>query len=194
MSGEDNGFHGSLHGVVKSADSTAYVRTPEQRQHDFAAAHQFEEIVGSHLPEYKISRLSAPDDLDFWVPGYYVEVKEKRQPLSPRWHLLPGVDEQDHFVMDELSVRRALRHWPIAYILVRDLPTSRLFIGSITEWACVERARGNRAGKGKWLVNLTSFRRLARLEDMVSFIHADMASEPWNQSAVLSPVLPVREI
>lgn len=164
----------------------AYLRTSAQKLNDFHDARKFEEEVGEHLPEYKLADLTHNDRLDFWVPGFYVEVKEKKQRLTPRWHLLPGVPERDLFVMDELTVRRALRHFPEAYFLIRDVPENRLFIASITDFVVVERVRRNRGGKGKWIVNLQNFHRLAGLDDITEYVMADLVAMPWKKSEALS--------
>ena len=34
-----------------------------------------------------------------------LEIKEKNQPLTERWHLLDGGEERNLFVLDELTVR-----------------------------------------------------------------------------------------
>ncbi len=171
--------------------SAPYVRTPEQKQRDFQDARAFEQDV---LPPHRVTRFDAVDELDICVPGYWVECKEKRQRLTDRWLLLPGVPESDVFVIDELSVRRALKHYESAYFLIADRPGNRLFIASALELACVERVRVSRNGKAKIVVSLQNFRQLAQLEDLQQFILGDLARMPWKQGSALSPALPVKEI
>jgi hypothetical protein len=171
-----------------------YQRTTAQRQGDFKGARAFEEQVALHLPEWRVTEFDHTDRLDVWVPGYYVEVKTKGQPLTARWHRLEGVEERDLFVMDELSVRRALKYYPEAYFLIYDIPENRYFIANAIEFALVERARLNRAGKGKWIVNLANFRRLASLDQINELVQADLASLWWKQSPCWAPVKEIAEV
>ena len=166
----------------------AYHRTAEQKGRDFAEARALEEHVASFLPEQRITKFDHNDDLDIWIPGYYVEVKAKRQKLTARWSKLVEIPERDLFIMDELSVRRACRHWPEAYFLIHDMPEDRYFLASVVDLVCVERTRVQRVGKGKWLVNLQDFYRVGRLEDLNELIQADLASVRWKQSKCLGAV------
>jgi len=164
-----------------------YSRPPGASARDFAAAREWEEEVGTWLPTHRVAELDASDRLDYWVPGSFIEAKEKRQPLSARWHVLPGVPEVDLFVIDELSVRRALRHFPSAYFVLRDLPGGRVFMARVDEMACAEHARLQRGGKGKWVVNLRNFRLLADPRaELMQAIFADQVSMPWKRSECLT--------
>ena len=111
----------------------AYQRTAFQRQGDFNAAREFEETVGEWLGPHKVAYLSSPDKLDYWVPGYFIEVKEKRQKLSTRF-VKDRESEPDMFVLDELSVRSANVTSPTAaYFLLRDCvhpDGARMFLSS----------------------------------------------------------------
>lgn len=159
-----------------------YRRTPEQRAHDLAAARTFEAAVAGVLPPWHRDETTSQDRLDFWIPGVYLEVKEKRQRLTTRWvDRVPGVPEADLMVIDELTIRRALRHWPEVYFLLRDLPQNRMFVASLAELICVERVRVNRVRKGKWLVDLRSFRQLESLDGLVEFVMRDMVDVPWQR-------------
>lgn len=184
-----------------------YVRTPQQRRDDFKNARAWEEEVASHLPEWRITRFDANDDLDIWVPGYFLECKTKLQKLTGRWVDAWKADKDDEtrhaayswlepglFIMDELSVRRALKHYNQAYFLIKDQPCDRLFIASALEVACVERVRVNRDGKGKWILDMTQLRRLPSLDQLNEFIQADMVGLPHKQSACISYVKDVPEI
>jgi len=165
-----------------------YSRPPGSPSADFATARIFEEEVGAQLAEQgveHIQRFSHNDDLDIWVPGYYLEVKEKRQPLTDRWHLLEGVEPENLFVLDELSVRRGVRHWPAVYFLLRDVPLNRCFLAPIWEVIACRRARINRQGKGKWVVDLTEFRQLNDLDEINPIIMQELPELPWKSSACL---------
>lgn len=165
-----------------------YVRTEAQRAGDLQNAREFEQWVGQFLPPYRIDETSSNDRLDFWVPGLYLEVKEKRQRLTERWQIVPGVPEEDLFVMDELTVRRSLRHFPEAYFLLRDVPMQRMFLASITEMVCADRVRRDRDRKGKWVLDITQFRTIS--EEAMPFlsaaIAADLITTPWKQSPCVS--------
>lgn len=163
-----------------------YKRTKAQKQHDFVAARAFEEQVGEWLGEYKVSHLDRPDKLDWWVPGVYVEVKEKNQRLTERWHLLPGVREPDLFIIDELSVRRAAEHFPHAYFVLHDRPSGRLFLARVDEIFCAERARRMRDGKGKWVIDLRNFRELERGSDLLQAILEDQVALGWKKSECIT--------
>jgi hypothetical protein len=164
--------------------TATYARPP---QNDFLEARAFEEEVGRWLGSHKVGNLDSHDRLDWWVPGVFLDVKEKKQPLTARWHLLPGVAEVNLFVVDELSVRRAAAHFPSAYFLIRDRPLDRVFLARIDEMFCVERARLNRGGKGKWVIDLSNFRQLsAPAEQLLPTVLADQTGTPWKQSACLT--------
>jgi hypothetical protein len=165
-----------------------YLRPEGAKVQDLAAAREYELQVADVLPHWRIDETRATDRLDFWVPGFFVEVKEKRQRLTDRWQLLPNHPERDLFVMDELTVRRALRHWPYVYFVIRDVPGDRVFIASIAELIAVERVRRNRSGKGKWILDMTQFRRLPSLDQLTEFVMADLVDMPWKASHCLSPV------
>lgn len=160
-----------------------YHRTAEQKAGDFARAKEFENEVMGYLSEYIVAETDASDRLDFWRPGYFLDVKEKRQKLSERW--VSAADEADAFVIDELSVRRAARHWPSAYFLIKDCPRGRFYIASVMEMICIERVRTNRAGKGKWLIDLRDLHELSSLELVEPYIAADQLAMPWKRSDAL---------
>lgn len=170
-----------------------YQRPPGTKQGDFTAARAWEEKVASFLPPYVVTRFSHNDELDIWVPGPLIECKEKKQPLTDRWWLLPGVEERNLFIMDELSLRRCMKAAPHTYIIINDVPCDRLFILNAVEMACAERTRRNRNGKGKLIYNLTDFRRLPHLDQLLEFVMADMADLPWKRSECWS-ANPIGEI
>jgi hypothetical protein len=178
----------------------AYARPKGASAYDFQAAKEFELEVGSWLGDYKVGDLTATDRLDWWVPGVFIDVKEKRQKLNQRWQLLPGVDEVDLFVVDELSVRRAMAHFPHAYFVIRDVPGgNRIFLARIDEMIGAERARVNRVGntahaKGKWIVSLQNFRQLTDpAHQLMPTVLDDQVKMPWKLSQCLT-LLPVAEV
>ena len=169
--------------------SEPYKRTREQKVHDFSNAREYEEYVAESIGIPVITRFDATDDLDIWVPGYYVEVKEKNQNYTQRWHLVDGVPERNLFVIDELTVRRACTKYPHVFFLLRDnvhdhhLPEDqrqpRLFIVPIWELIAVERVRRDRNGKGKWIINLDNFTRLADEADIPAFAILALVKQLW---------------
>lgn len=169
----------------------AYSRPVGAGASDFQNAKEFEEKVGEWLGDWKVSNLDSTERLDWWVPGFYVDVKEKRQKLSSRWHLIDS-PEQDMFVIDELSVRKAVKHYPHAYFLIRDVPCDRFFLARVDEMFSAERGRLNRTGKtghqkGKWVVDLQNFRQLVNPElQLRPTIMHDLTSMPWKASNCLT--------
>lgn len=165
---------------------------------DFFNSDEFESEVGDWLGEYKISHTDATDKLDYWIPGAMVEVKEKRQKLSSRWTVrVAEAPEEDLFVIDELSVRRAMQHFPSAYFLIRDVPGgNRHFLARVDEVCAAERVRFNRtttkggSQKGKWLLSLQNFRLLEDpANELLPAILADQVSTPWKASHCLSRLI-----
>ncbi len=176
-----------------------YARTAEQRRSDHANARANEELVGSWLGSFKVGNLDSTDRLDWWIPGVYIEVKEKRQRITARWPL-PDCDEGDAFILDELSVRKAMAHFPHAYFVLHDLPGgSRWFLARVDEVAMADRCRLNREGparspgasgvlKGKHVVDLRQFRLLTDpATQLLPTVLADQIAMPWKQSALLIP-------
>jgi hypothetical protein len=177
-----------------------YARPKGASNHDFNAAREFENEVGSWLGDFKVGNLTDTERLDWWVPGTYVDVKEKRQKLTKRWHLLPGVDEVDLFIIDELAVRKAMDKFPHAYFVIRDVPGgNRIFLARVDEVTGAERARLNRVGttghaKGKWVINLQNFRQLDNpAQQLMPTILHDQVNMPWKASECLS-FAPVPEV
>lgn len=143
-----------------------YARRGVWKSGDFADSKDFEARVKKGLPTNAVDRTNSTDQLDFYVPGAWIEVKEKKQRLGQRWHLLPGVEEPDLFVLDELSLRKALKHGHEAWFLLRDVPGDRLFLAQAVHVACVERARVNRwttenNAKGKLILDLREYAQIS---------------------------------
>lgn len=116
-----------------------------------------EALVASHLPSEAIDYTNTSDRLDWWVPGYYLDLKEKKQKLTAGWHLVDEVAEHDLFVLDELSYRKALAQYPHAFFLLHDVVNERHFLVPIWELACAERARVMRDKRGKFVIDMTQF-------------------------------------
>ena len=165
----------------------SYERRPGVMHADLANAREFEAQVKAVLPSWHIDETASTSRLDWWVPGWFLDAKEKRQALNKRWHLLDGVDEVDLVVLDELGIRKALEHGPSAYFIIRDVPGgNRLFLVGAWELACLRRARVDRVGKGKAIFDLRDMRQLRSLDEIVPTIMADLASTAWRQSNCVS--------
>ena len=156
-----------------------YRRPPGAVYKDFETAREFEEFVAQGIPVPVHTRFAGKDDLDIWVPGFYLEVKEKRQSFTDRWHLLDGTPESDLFILDEQSVRRGLRHWPHVYFLLRDVPGGRMFVAPIWELAACRRHRVNREKKGKWIIDLTEFREIFAIQEIYDIAMHELPLMPW---------------
>ena len=102
---------------------------PRHAGFDFNQSKQFEQQVAAGLGEFLVDYSASTDKIDFWVPGFYLDVKEKRQKLTERWHLPPGVDEEYLVVLDELGTRKLMQHYPYGYFLIRDVPREPLVPG-----------------------------------------------------------------
>ena len=178
---------------------TVHQRPPHT---DFKDAREFEEHVAAMLRPHThgfVTKFDSVNDLDIWVPGLFLDVKEKRQRYGPRFQALwPELDERNMFIVDELSVRRALeKDARCTYFLIRDLPGGdRMFVVSALELAVGNKVRANRettAGnlKGKWVIDLAGCRRLPALDQLFEFVMSDMEQMPWKQSECLSQVAEV---
>lgn len=178
---------------------TVHARPPHT---DYKDAREFEQQVADVLEKQThgiVTRFDSVNELDIWVPGLFLDVKEKRQRYGKRFtDLWPDLDERNMFILDELSVRKAMVKDPrSAYFLLRDVPGGdRLFIVSALEVASGERVRVDRETspgrrKGKWLIDLGGCRRLPALDQLFEFVMADMASMPWGQSECLSHIYEV---
>lgn len=169
-----------------------YARTYAQRTGDFANARFNEELVGSWLPETKEGFLTSTTKMDWVVEGISIDVKEKNQPLSKKWPL-PGCEAEDAFIVDELSIRRAMLHFPRAYFVLHDGPGERWFLARLDEVACGSHITLDRVGptgvaKGKWVCDLHNFRHIENPEaDLWNTILEDQIAKPWAKSSCLFP-------
>lgn len=171
-----------------------YARTGAQRATDKAESRASELTVGEWLGPYKVANLDATDRLDYWVPGIFLDVKEKKQRLTNRWPMPASVTEPDAFILDELSIRKAMAHFPHAYFVMHDVPGGdRWFLARIDEIVMADRERVNREGttgvkKGKHVLDLRQFRLLSNpAEELLPLILIDQIAMPWKQSACLVP-------
>jgi len=162
-----------------------YSRRPGQSNIDLQNAKEFEDEVRRVLPGYVHVRTESTVDLDFYIPPIVVEVKEKRQKLTDRW-LGNKPIEDDLFVLDELTVRKALKHWPYVWFVLKDCPQERIFLASISEVLSADRHRFNRSGKGKWVIDTSGFSTFP-LEAIMDRIRVDIAMEEWKASCCVVP-------
>jgi len=166
-----------------------YRRPPGSAQADYEQAKKFEAAISQALGPYVVDKTSSTSELDFRLMGAtVVEVKEKRQALTPRWtKLCPDWAPEDVFIIDELTVRKALivGH-PYVFFVLRDVPMKRLFFCSISELVAVERKRVNRGGKGKLLFNLTDFLQFTDLNSLLALIFDCSSDEAWKWSNCLA--------
>lgn len=172
----------------------SYPRSAAQRQGDFAQARSYETFIEQFLGEHVISFLDSPTRLDFWVPGFFLDTKEKNQRYSKRFCPV-AADEPNAFIIDELSVRKAVVTGATsAYFLLHDKvheAGERTFLARVDEVFCAPRRLLNRTGpgghkKGKWVVDLMSFRQLAEPGELVGLIMADQVTMPWKLSECLT--------
>lgn len=170
-----------------------YARPPGANRSDYEAARSFELIVGEWLGDHKIANLSSPDKMDWWVPGFYIDVKERRRPIGPRWPIPEGSDRNNCFILDELSLRRAMLHAPHAYFLLRALPEDKVYLARVDEVLCADRVRINRVGetghaKGKHVYDLLQFRELEDpATELMPTVLGDQVAMPWKRSDCLIP-------
>ncbi len=170
-----------------------YARTGAQRAADHANARQNELLVQTWLGDFVVPNLDSTERLDFWIPGTFLDVKEKRQRITARWPMPATVTEPDAFILDELSIRKAMAHFPSAYFLLHDCPMERWFLARADEVMCGDRERLNRQGttgvdKGKWVIDLRQYRQLADPSvELLPAILADQVAMPWKLSQCLIP-------
>lgn len=144
-----------------------YDRPDGAKQIDRQRGGDLEDRVRAELG-FVLDHTNSSTLLDFWAPGFFVEVKGQYQPLGQRWlDHWPGC--RVPFVLDELSVRKACEHFPHAYF-VFGTHDDRLFVASIAEVVCSDRVRLDRRTekwtKGKWLLDLAQFTEIdCALED-----------------------------
>ena len=172
---------------------TVYTRTRAQKQNDFHEAREYEEYFGERLGVVNHSRFNSTTELDIWVPGYMIEIKEKKQKYTSRWHLLDDVPEENLFIIDELTIRRAMQWWPGVFFALRDkvYPSGpRLFLAPIWELLSVERKLVDRDKKGKWIIDTTSFRQVHDESEIPTIATHLMIEHAWKRSNCLGGEVP----
>lgn len=159
-----------------------YARSPHHAQKDFANARAFEQSVADAIDVPTITRFSSNTDLDIWVPGYFLEVKEKNQHYTERWtQLVHPLQEENLFIIDELTIRRGMDKYPYVYFLLHDTLQERMMLAPAWELISVPRVRCDRNGKGKWLIDIRNFREVT-LENVHETAIGLLASTPWLNS------------
>lgn len=162
-----------------------YARRPGQSHIDLANAKQFEDEVRAFLPDYTVNRTNSSVDLDFYLPKIVVEVKEKRQKLTERWWSSTTTFEHHLFVLDELTVRKAMKHWPYVWFVLRNVPAGRIMVANVAEIISADRHRFDRNGKGKWVIDTSPFREIPTLNELMPTIINDLRMEFWKASCCL---------
>jgi len=170
-----------------------YQRTAQQRKLDKERSEGYEHFVSSQITRPLLTRFNAKDDLDIYAPGWYIEIKEKHSKMTARWPLPEGCEERNAFIVDELSIRRAMRHYPQVFFLLRDnvdKENPRLFIVPIWEMITLPKKRVNREGntghkKGKWIVDLSLCTRLSHEDQAQEYCEHAMVNTPWLNSECL---------
>lgn len=171
-----------------------YRRTAAQKTHDFTFSKLWEQEVKSWLPPYVDDRTKSTTELDFYVPGAYIDAKEKNQPISARWDLPTGCDEKDAFIIDELSIRKALKHFPLSYFVLHDRPQGRVFLARADVMALASATRLMRVNKGKRVVDLRNFRLLTDpAAQLWPAILEDQLAMNWKNSECLTE-LQIRQV
>lgn len=168
-----------------------YARPVNAVKDDFFRAKSYEEEVASWFP-HAVTNLGSNDKLDIWVPGFYLDVKERRATLTKKWPVPPGCRHEDAFVIDEVAIRKALEHHPAAFFLLRDVEFDRTFLARVDEVTLCPRVRVNReygeTVRGKLVVDMTCFRSVEQPEtELLPMIMQDLASLSWRQAPCLFP-------
>lgn len=158
------------------------------RNRDFADARAMEQHVGSFLGSFLIENLDSSDRFDWWLPGAWIDLKEKKQKISKLWQL--PCDEPDAFILDELSLRRGLQHPNNAYFIFHDCPMERWFVASAMQVAMADRVRMNRRyesgkAKGKHVLNLLQYHQIESLDEVLPWIMQDQLAVSWKTSECL---------
>lgn len=172
-------------------------RTNAHRAGDFPKSKQFEQMVGSWLPATKKDQTSSKSEMDWLVDDIRVEVKEKNQKYNANnWPFPRGTLEKNVFIIDELSIFKALHYFPSVYFVLHDNVNEgaeRVFLAPISHIVACEREMVDRVGptgypKGKWLCNITQFMRLDNpAEQLWDEILKYEEAKPWLKSACLLP-------
>jgi hypothetical protein len=113
--------------------------------------------------------------------SFALEVKEKKNPYNKVWSELSGIPLQNVFIIDELSIKSLFRHYPFAFVLIKDnLRLERKYVVfNLFDFLSIPKVRVNRpierktlAKKGKWIIDLTLGGRYEELEHALWYILA----------------------
>lgn len=173
-----------------------YNPRPPQKAGDFHNSKAFEQLVGSWLPDEKTDKTSSTSEMDWIVGDIRVEVKEKNQKYNAsNWVFPKDSEEKNVFIIDELSVMKALYHFPSVYFVLRDNVegSDRCFLAPIAYIVACNRETVDRIGrtkyaKGKWVCNLLQFTELSDpATQLWPMIQQYETEKPWLKSACLLP-------
>lgn len=144
----------------------------------------FESEVKAYLDSFEIpyedfGRSTSKPDL--FIDGkYWLELKEKRNPINPKNWPIMG-DGKNIVIIDELTVRRLTLFSPNVFVAFRDNPRGRLYIVQLFELLFMPRIRVNRPVdgkehlKGKWLLDVRNWHEVTGTHEMLKF----MESQDW---------------
>lgn len=163
---------------------TAYKRRPEWKRQDFLESERFEHDLAAALDAMSVHHGSR-EVLDILLKdGTQVDAKQKKQPLSKRWHLLDGVPEENLFVLTATEVWKANNFAPRAFLVLKDDVTNRYFVATPWDVAVHCDKRVLRDGKEKWIIDLS---KLHKADDLVQ-VRELIMSYPHKHGAGLPEV------
>lgn len=144
----------------------------------------FEQEIKTHFTKHNIAfndwtrSHSLPD---FFLPGYnlWFDAKEKAQAFSKQnWGKVFRSTEH-LFILDDLAVRRLLKHGPKSFCLIKDSSHAPhlYYVYSLVDLLCMPKRRVRRPiernlpmHKGKWLVDLRDAAAFDSLPDALAYL------------------------
>ena len=146
-----------------------------------SAPPSFEQEVREHLRAHGLRHTDHTDafyEMDFSIllsdaAHFHLELKEKRQHYAMEyWPAF--APEAELFILDDLTVRKALAFSPRAGVAVKDWRHNRYLFFSVVDLALMPRLRVNRKiarnqpdVKGKWLIDLRNGRSATTVADLI---------------------------
>jgi hypothetical protein len=146
----------------------------------------FQQEFQNFLLKHKIafqSNTESFNELDFDIFSsvhqctFRVELKEKRQKYVAKDWSLTDEAERFIFIVDDLSIRKILKHAPLSGLLIRDITTNRFHFYSVVDLMLIPKKRMNRniskttlSLKGKWLINLGDSYTTPNLKNIIDHI------------------------
>ena len=103
-----------------------------------------------------------------------LEIKEKRQPVKrSNWPVPKHILDEDIFILDDLTARKALLAAPFSAIAVQDRPRNSYYVADVLDLWSMPRVRVNRKisknkYKGKWILSFRNFVKLG-IYDILPF-------------------------